>query len=315
MEFIYKYGHAGVTKASVTIIFDNRDKAGSPPGYQQYDQISVTRQIHSSKSKYFLNGATSTGEKVKSLFLSVQLNVNNPHFLIFQGKITQVVHMKSQELLSQLEETAGTGFYENKKSNTHKLIQKKELKIQDINGILREKIEPQVEKLKQDRLNYKEWSENEVNLNRLRKLIIAYDYDASRRGITQKKAEKEGWINTLERLKEGIRECTADRELLERELAEYKSKQTPEIEAQMKALKASEATLNTTIVGLQTDAKNKDKMLDKTDKALRKYTSHGEELLRMIHKGRMSKTNFESKIEGYNKEIENKERHVTDAER
>jgi structural maintenance of chromosome 2 len=45
-ELVYKNGQAGVTKASVSIVFNNEDKANSPGGYQHYDQITVTRQVH-----------------------------------------------------------------------------------------------------------------------------------------------------------------------------------------------------------------------------------------------------------------------------
>ena len=41
---------------------------------------------------------------MQNLFHSVQLNVNNPHFLIMQGRITKVLNMKPAEILSMLEE-------------------------------------------------------------------------------------------------------------------------------------------------------------------------------------------------------------------
>lgn len=44
-DLIYKRGQAGVTKASVTIVFDNSDKTKSPMNYQDFAQISVTRQV------------------------------------------------------------------------------------------------------------------------------------------------------------------------------------------------------------------------------------------------------------------------------
>lgn len=37
-DLIYKRGQAGVTKASVTIVFDNRDTAKSPIGFEESDQ-------------------------------------------------------------------------------------------------------------------------------------------------------------------------------------------------------------------------------------------------------------------------------------
>ena len=44
-ELVYKGGQAGITKATVTITFDNRDKKQSPLGYESYDEITVSRQV------------------------------------------------------------------------------------------------------------------------------------------------------------------------------------------------------------------------------------------------------------------------------
>ena len=48
---MYKQGQAGVTKATVTLVFDNADKALSPPGYEEHDELSVTRQVPHTCSK------------------------------------------------------------------------------------------------------------------------------------------------------------------------------------------------------------------------------------------------------------------------
>ena len=44
-ELVYKGGQAGVTKATVTVTFDNSDKRQSPVGYESYDEITVSRQV------------------------------------------------------------------------------------------------------------------------------------------------------------------------------------------------------------------------------------------------------------------------------
>ena len=44
-DLIYKRGQAGVTKASVTVVFDNSDRTKSPNGYEHCAQITVTRQV------------------------------------------------------------------------------------------------------------------------------------------------------------------------------------------------------------------------------------------------------------------------------
>jgi structural maintenance of chromosome 2 len=44
-ELVYKQGQAGVTKATVSIVFDNSDRARSPLGYEDSPEITVTRQV------------------------------------------------------------------------------------------------------------------------------------------------------------------------------------------------------------------------------------------------------------------------------
>lgn len=51
------------------------------------------------KNKYLINGINVQNKRVSDLFCSVQLNVNNPHFLIMQGRITKVLNMKPPEVI------------------------------------------------------------------------------------------------------------------------------------------------------------------------------------------------------------------------
>ena len=45
-----------------------------------------------------INGSNANNSRVQDMFRSVQLNVNNPHFLIMQGRITKVLNMKPPEV-------------------------------------------------------------------------------------------------------------------------------------------------------------------------------------------------------------------------
>jgi structural maintenance of chromosome 2 len=144
---VYKQGQAGISRASVTVIFNNSDKACSPLGYEDQDHIAVTRQVGflaifssqiwfpititititftfthfalqvqiGGKNKYLINGHNAQLNRVQNLFHSVQLNVNNPHFLIMQGRIVKVMNMKPPEILALIEEAAGTRMFETKK--------------------------------------------------------------------------------------------------------------------------------------------------------------------------------------------------------
>ncbi len=84
-----------------------------------------------------INGHVKNQNDVATLLHSVQLNVNNPHFLILQGKITKVLNMKPPEILAMIEEAAGTRMYEDRKDKAIKTIGKKDTKLAEINTVCR----------------------------------------------------------------------------------------------------------------------------------------------------------------------------------
>ena len=53
-DLVYKNGQAGITKASVSITFDNSDKKQSPLGFEAHDEITVTRQVSSCQISGYL---------------------------------------------------------------------------------------------------------------------------------------------------------------------------------------------------------------------------------------------------------------------
>ncbi|KAL5106246.1 Structural maintenance of chromosome protein 2 [Taenia crassiceps] len=176
-ELVYKGGQAGITKATVSIVFDNTDKSISPYGYEQFDELTITRQVVvGGKNKYLINGTNATSTRVQDLFHSVQLNVNNPHFLIMQGRITKVLNMKPPEILSLLEEAASTKLYENKKEAALKTIEKKDSKLREIDRVLYEDITPTIRKLREERSSYLEYQKVVREIEHLSKLIVAYDF-------------------------------------------------------------------------------------------------------------------------------------------
>lgn len=176
-DLIYKRGQAGVTKASVTIVFDNTDKEKSPIGFENSPKISVTRQIVlGGTSKYLINGHKALQQTVLNLFQSVQLNINNPNFLIMQGKITKVLNMKPAEILSLVEEAAGTKTFEDRKDKALKTMAKKEAKLVEIRNLLKEEIEPKLERLRSEKRTFLEFQKVQTDLEKLTRVIVSHNY-------------------------------------------------------------------------------------------------------------------------------------------
>ncbi|KAG5518532.1 hypothetical protein PMAC_002928 [Pneumocystis sp. 'macacae'] len=172
-DLIYKRGQAGVTKASVSIVFDNSDPKKSPIGFEDQSQITI---IMGGMSKYLINGHRAQQQTVQNLFHSVQLNINNPNFLIMQGKITKVLNMKSMEILSMIEEAAGTRMFEERKDKAIRTIAKKDKKVEEINTLLAEEIEPKLEKLRQEKKAFLEYQQIQSDFEHFTKIVNAYDY-------------------------------------------------------------------------------------------------------------------------------------------
>ena len=190
-----------MTKASVSITFNNSDRSRSPVGYEHCDQITVTRQIViGGRNKYMINGQTAQPTRVQNLFHSVQLNVNNPHFLIMQGRITKVLNMKPPEILSMLEEAAGTRMYESKKETALKTLDKKQTKVDEIDKLLEEEILPTIEKLRRERGDYMKWAAGNDALERLRRFCVAYEFSRAKEAAHEGDELSDAIAEKLEKL-------------------------------------------------------------------------------------------------------------------
>jgi structural maintenance of chromosome 2 len=207
-DLIYKQGQGGVKKASVSLVFDNKDKKQSPIGFEQYDEITVTREVAvGGKNKYMINGHVAQQQRVQNLFHSVQLNVNNPHFLIMQGRITKVLNMKPPEILAMIEEAAGTRMFEMKKQNALKTIMKKQHKVDEINKVLAEEITPQLEKLREESQLFMQWSSNNVEIERLDRFCVAHMFHEAEMMLKKSGKENRSFQKNISELNGEVQSC------------------------------------------------------------------------------------------------------------
>ena len=75
-ELVYKSGQAGVTKATVTVTFDNKDKKQSPIGYEHYDEVTVTRQVSELEEVFFFKSYLNKNILIR-LLLVVKTNTSS----------------------------------------------------------------------------------------------------------------------------------------------------------------------------------------------------------------------------------------------
>ena len=208
-----------------------------------------------------INGHTVQQTQVQNLFHSVQLNVNNPHFLIMQGRITKVLNMKPPEILSMIEEAAGTRMFETKKQAALKTIEKKQQKVDEITRIIEADIEPKLLQLKNEQKSYQEWAANNTELERLERLCVAAEYQQAAEKVLNSEGRQEAMRSDMARMQEQHDVLVVEAERCQALVDELEVRREAEQSGQFQALKRQEQELSKEVVKSNSAYTNQKKSL------------------------------------------------------
>ncbi|XP_024145248.1 structural maintenance of chromosomes protein 2 [Oryzias melastigma] len=243
-DLVYKNGQGGITKATVSITFDNSNKSQSPLGFETHDEITVTRQVViGGRNKYLINGVNANNTRVQDLFCSVGLNVNNPHFLIMQGRITKVLNMKPPEILAMIEEAAGTRMYECKKISAQRTIEKKEAKLREIQTILDEEITPTMQKLQEERSSYLEYQKLMREIQHLSRLYVAWLFVCAEETKAKSAENLKEMQDKIAKMQATMAENESKIQELSAQIQELEKKNDQEVNGELKTLEMSLASV------------------------------------------------------------------------
>lgn len=316
-DLIYKRGQAGVTKASVTIVFNNSQKDKSPIGFENIAKISVTRQITlGGASKYLINGHRAQQQAVLQLFQSVQLNINNPNFLIMQGKITKVLNMKPKEILALIEEASGTRMFEDRRQKAEKTMLKKDVKLLEIKSILEEEVEPKLRRFEHDKDIYLQFQNIQMQMERLEQVVAAHEYTISNNDLINNTEI----INSNKKKKDAVKEALKD---IENEIIDINTRLNQVTIQRDDIIKKNEKTkkeytekltvLNNSLTRLKTSLQIQKKNLEKDHKSyleLKNGIKNKKILLEEKSKALVSKASeeklLEADVKSFKDELENK---------
>jgi structural maintenance of chromosome 2 len=230
------------------------------------------------KNKYMVNGHTAQASQVQNLFHSVQLNVNNPHFLIMQGRITKVLNMKPPEILGMIEEAAGTRMFENKKQNALKTIEKKQAKVDEINSILTNEITPTLERLRGEKTHYLKWSANNTEMERLERFCVAYEFAMAEKTVEESQEELAGMQSQEAELIATSKEAKQALAVNAKEVEHLSGQHEAMTDGAYKAAVKTEEALSKDLVKSTTEQTNKRAELARELKALEAMKKGGVEI-------------------------------------
>lgn len=192
-------------------------------------------------SKYLINGHRAQQHTVQNLFQSVQLNINNPNFLIMQGRITKVLNMKAVEILAMIEEAAGTRMFEDRRDKAIKTMAKKEMKLQEITELLRDEIEPKLEKLRGEKRAFLDFQQTQNDLERLTRIVVAHDYVRCQEKVQQSAADLENKKQRQRDLEESASRLKSEIAHLEEDVQRVRSQREKELRKGARASALEEA--------------------------------------------------------------------------
>jgi structural maintenance of chromosome 3 (chondroitin sulfate proteoglycan 6) len=110
---------SAVMSAYVEIIFDNSDER-FPTGNKE---VVLRRTIGLKKDEYSLDRKNASRSDVMNLLESAGFSRSNPYYIVPQGRVTTLTNMKDHERLTLLKEVAGTQVYEQRRSESLRIIE------------------------------------------------------------------------------------------------------------------------------------------------------------------------------------------------
>ncbi|KAJ3323468.1 Structural maintenance of chromosomes protein 3 [Boothiomyces sp. JEL0866] len=211
---------AGQTTISayVEVIFDNSDNR-FPTGNKD---VILRRTIGLKKDEYSLDRKSVTKSEVMNLLESAGFSRSNPYYIVPQGRITALTNSKDAERLQLLKEVAGTKVYEQRRTESLKIMQSTEVKRQQIDELL-EFIEERMEELQQEKRELEEFQVADKEKRCIEYAIYSKEQDEALRQLEELEYSRaEGLNDAVDRFKT-ISERQAQIEELERVLSKEKS--------------------------------------------------------------------------------------------
>ena len=158
-----------------------------------------------------------------------------------QGRITKVLNMKPVEILAMIEEAAGTRMFEDRRDKAFKTMAKKDMKLQEISELLRDEIEPKLEKLRTEKRAFLDFQQTQNDLERLTRIVTAHDYVKGQERLKQSASDLEAKKQRQSELETSSARLKSEISHLEEDVQRIKAQRDKELRKGGKAQALEEA--------------------------------------------------------------------------
>ncbi len=158
--------------ASVTLIFDNSDNYLKVP----YTEVSIKRRVYrTGENEYFLNGEKCRLKDITDLFMDSGIGKESFN-IISQGEVQKILSNSPYDRRVVFEEAAEVLKYKKRKEEAIRKLDRTHNNLERVSDIISE-LEVQLEPLKEQSIQAKEYLENKRALEQIEVALIAYEIE------------------------------------------------------------------------------------------------------------------------------------------
>ncbi|KXL46283.1 hypothetical protein M433DRAFT_153739 [Acidomyces richmondensis BFW] len=180
---------AAVMSAYVELIFDNSD--GRFP--TDTEEVVLRRTIGQKKDEYSLNRKNTTKQEIMNMLETAGFSRSNPYYIVPQGRITRITNMNDKERLEMLKEVAGTNTYEQRRTESHKIMDETEHKREKIDETL-ETIRSRLNELEEEKEELRAFQDKDRERRCLEYTIHRKDQEALQEALEKLDEDRQGGV-------------------------------------------------------------------------------------------------------------------------
>ena len=210
---------SAVMSAYVELIFDNSDErfpTGTP-------EVVLRRTIGQKKDEYSVNRKNTTKQEVLNILESAGFSRSNPYYIVPQGRVTAITNMKDHERLDMLKTVAGTQVYENRRSESRKIMEETEQKRTKIDDLL-EHIRGRLGELEEEKEELREFQDKDRERRCLEYTIHHKDQEALQEALDRLEEEREGGVEQTDDNREALKQSEKEAEDIDAQIAELQQR-------------------------------------------------------------------------------------------
>ncbi|MGM0445570.1 MAG: chromosome segregation protein SMC [Bacillota bacterium] len=192
------------TSAEVSLFLDNSERILDI----ETDEVKISREVtNDGQSDYLINDSKCRLKDVNELLMDTGLG-NNSYSIVSQGKITQIINSKPENLRELFEEAAGISKHKSRKKDAEKRLENTNSNLQRIKDLVWE-LEKQFEKITKEAKKAKKYKSLKSELKGIEINLLLDQHQELSDSIAElevKKNNLEGIINKKETVSENKKE-------------------------------------------------------------------------------------------------------------